>query len=35
MTNPIKRLNQRQQVSLAIWVLNITICVALLVFVLR
>ncbi len=35
MTNPIKRLSQRQRVSLTIWVLNITICMTLLVFVLR
>jgi len=35
MTNQIRRLSQRQQVSLTIWVVNITIGVTLLVFVLR
>lgn len=35
MTNPINRLSQRRRVSLIIWVLNITLCLTLIVFVLR
>ncbi len=35
MTNPIKRVSPRRQVSLIIWALNITLCFTLLVFVLR
>lgn len=35
MINPIKRLSQRQRLSLTIWVLNITLGLILLVFVLR
>jgi hypothetical protein len=35
MTNPIKRVGQRRRVSLIIWGLNITLCLILLVFVLR
>lgn len=35
MTNPIKRLSPRGRVSMIIWALNITLCLALLVFVLR
>ena len=35
MTNPLKRRSTRQQVSLAIWGLNIVLCLVLLVFVLR
>ncbi len=35
MTNPFQRLSPRGRVSMIIWALNITLCFALLFFVLR
>lgn len=35
MINPIRRLSQRRRLSLIIWGVNISLCLILLVFVLR
>ena len=35
MINPIRRLSQRHRISLIIWGLNLSLCLILLVFVLR